>query len=541
MSSASKAQPAFQGIKLHPEIGLWSLYFLGKGLLFYRGTIEFDVLLNGLLLVALLIKLPNAVNVLRHVVLVPFAAWLAYEDSYLPPFSRMLDNQALLEQFSFNYMLELAGRFISPDQWLMIGGTIAAFVVLNKWVRFTSFAIVAYGVMAMSQLSLFQTPSTPPLVATAPLATTQTQSTAGSAELTLDQRLEQFYQTQSALKTEFPSRFNGAPFDVILLNVCSLSWQDLTVAGLVNHPLFDRFDVTFKQFNAATTYSGPAAVRLLRASCGQPTHDELYVNNPPKQCFIMENLAELGFATDFAMNHTGFFDDFSGLIRDKGMVSEKPLSLANVDVAQYAFDGSPVYRDRSLFNKWLDKSNETQQNRVLYYNTISLHDGNRIVGRTSQRDSVASYVPRAEMLFNDILNFVAQLEQQGRNAMVVMVPEHGAALKGDKMQIVGMREIPNSQNTHIPVGVMFTGKNATNLSKQVVTSPSSYLAISELVARALRFNSFESGIDLPFLTKDLPQQAFVAENQGIKMQLIDGKPYIKLDDEEWVLYPGFDG
>ena len=41
---------------------------------------------------------------------------------------------------------------------------------------------------------------------------------------------------------------------------------------LDNLALLSRFDFVFKNFNSAASYSGPAAIRVLRADCGQPTH-----------------------------------------------------------------------------------------------------------------------------------------------------------------------------------------------------------------------------------------------------------------------------
>lgn len=39
--------------------------------------------------------------------------------------------------------------------------------------------------------------------------------------------------------------------------------------------------------------------------------------------------------------------------------------------------------------------------------------------------------------------------------MVVVVPEHGGALKGDRMQISGLRDIPSPSITNVPAGVKF--------------------------------------------------------------------------------------
>ncbi len=41
--------------------------------------------------------------------------------------------------------------------------------------------------------------------------------------------------------------------------------------------------------------------------------------------------------------------------------------------------------------------------------------------------------------------------------MVVVVPEHGGALKGDRMQVSGLRDIHSHTITDVPVGVNFFG------------------------------------------------------------------------------------
>ncbi|MCR3901195.1 cellulose biosynthesis protein BcsG, partial [Klebsiella variicola] len=67
---------------------------------------------------------------------------------------------------------------------------------------------------------------------------------------------------------------------------------------------------------------------------------------------------------------------------------------------------------------------------ALYYNTISLHDGNRVVG--SALSSIDSYPQRATKLMNDVDRLSDLIAASGRRAVIVFVPEHGAALRGDK-------------------------------------------------------------------------------------------------------------
>jgi len=53
--------------------------------------------------------------------------------------------------------------------------------------------------------------------------------------------------------------------------------------------------------------------------------------------------------------------------------------------------------------------------------------------------------------------FLANLDKSGRRVMVLVVPEHGAALEGDRMQMSGLRDIPSPSITHVPVGIKFVG------------------------------------------------------------------------------------
>ncbi|MGM3367036.1 cellulose biosynthesis protein BcsG, partial [Escherichia coli] len=83
----------------------------------------------------------------------------------------------------------------------------------------------------------------------------------------------------------------------IILNICSLAWSDLDEVGLRQNNLLDHMDVVFDDFNSATAYSGPAAIRLLRASCGQTSHTALF-DPVPAECQLFSNLQRLGFQSE---------------------------------------------------------------------------------------------------------------------------------------------------------------------------------------------------------------------------------------------------
>jgi len=296
-------------------------------------------------------------------------------------------------------------------------------------------------------------------------------------------------------------------------------------------------DVIFDRFNSATSYSGPAAIRLLRASCGQPRHQALY-EPAPEQCLLFQNLANLGFHAETLMNHNGKFDGFAGEIEAQGM-PQPVLASQKFARALAGFDGSPIARDFDVLNGWWQRRQALPEPQVsLFYNSISLHDGNRIVGADGNAQS-AAYRPRAQRLLDDLNRFIDELERSGRPVALLLVPEHGAALHGDRMQIAGMREIPRPSITQVPVGLKLIGMDAPHGTQPVhIQQPTSFLALSELVSRLYAARQQGSTPNLEALVADLPQTELVSETAGAQVIERAGKPYVRLSGQTiWLPYP----
>ncbi len=80
--------------------------------------------------------------------------------------------------------------------------------------------------------------------------------------------------------------------------------------------------------------------------------------------------------------------------------------------------------------------------------------------------------------------------------MVVVVPEHGGALKGDRMQVSGLRDIPSPSITDVPVGVKFFGMKAPHQGHRLSSTNRAASAISDLVVRVLDGKIFtEDNVD----------------------------------------------
>lgn len=151
----------------------------------------------------------------------------------------------------------------------------------------------------------------------------------------------------------------------------------------------------------------------------------------------------------------------------------------------------------------------------------------------------ADYKVRAQKFFDELDAFFTELEKSGRKVMVVVVPEHGGALKGDRMQVSGLRDIPSPSITNVPAGIKFFGMKAPHQGAPIeITQPTSYLAISELVARAVDGKLFvEDSVNWDQLTSKLPQTAEVSENANAVVIQYQNKPYVRLNGGDWVPYP----
>src|SRR5690606_2366999 len=149
------------------------------------------------------------------------------------------------------------------------------------------------------------------------------------------------------------------------------------------------------------------------------------------------------------------------------------------------------------------------------------------------------YQPRAQMLLDDLAAFLAELERSGRQVLVAFVPEHGAGLHGDRMQIAGMREIPSPALTHVPVGLKLIGAKAPPRADGPVRvgTPTSYQALAEVVSRLSDGHAFTAdAIDWNVLLANLPETDPVSENDASVVIQYQGAPYVRVTGQDWLPY-----
>lgn len=514
-------------------MGIWNFYFITKLYLYFGHYMGFDAWLNIAFAVFLSIPLPQRyarLKPVRQVIAVPIGIALFYYDTWLPPITRVLSQASKLEGFSLSYLIELVGRFVDP---LVVGGLMLLFVVYflaKKKFRISSFVFLA---MLAPLFSIGQ--GKPPRLGATEVAANSISEPSTNASLRA--QLNSFYRIEAGRVDSFsPPAKSDAPFDIIFLHVCSLSWDDLDFTKQHDNPLFKRFDIIFTNFNSAASYSGPSLIRLLRGSCGQPKHSALY-DAAPSQCLILDNLQQIGFDPQLAMNHDGHYGGFLDDVRKGGGLKATPFDPKGIPSYLQSFDGSQVHGDYAVLSKWWENRVQSPTERVaLFYNTVSLHDGNYYPG--SRTNSMEIYPPRLTQLLTDMDRFFSVLQASGRRAVVVFVAEHGASLRGDKMQIAGLREIPSPRISTVPVGIKLIGVPDSTAAKPLfVFKPTSYLAISQLLSDFITITPFgRNGLSMEDYVRELPSTEFVAENEDVVVMRRGKQYFIHSKDADWVEY-----
>ncbi|HEX4916900.1 MAG TPA: cellulose biosynthesis protein BcsG [Limnobacter sp.] len=552
---------------------IWNLYFIIKLVLHGAGLLVLSPWLNLVLVGLLLLSNPalyqhkRLITVLRYAVFsLPAIALLLHELGLVVSVA-LLDQIRALFGFSPEYLWELFKRTVPTWMlWtalfaLLLMRAVDRYVRLSTWVFTAMFGLGLWGLMhaqlmdnvpkqptqaALPQAQARQNLSPAELLALGQVDFKKLQVARDqeSATTLRDQEagnvgpsgvLKGFFERQAKLALEPFAPIVQPDFDILVLQICSLSWADLQYAKLSQHPALRTADFMFEQFNSATSYSGPAAIRLLRGKCGQTSHDDLY-KSPQDNCLLFEQLRRSGFEIQMGMNHDGRFQDFSNIVQaNMGASPRQALKHDSVTVGVQAFDGSRIGRDGDYLRTWWnDRQNMSADAVALYYNSITLHDGNRMVNNTL--NSLQSYPIRLERLLNDLQSLLGEIRRSGRKALVLVVPEHGAGLSGEYGQLVGLRELPTPAITKVPVFGYWIARDYKPASKGPVSvkQPVSYLALSQLIGRWLALSPEQQTQPAwPVLMADLPSTRFVAQQGNITVMETQGSYWLKAPGTAW--------
>jgi cellulose synthase operon protein YhjU len=538
MSNSSRS--AVFGVRL----GLWNLYFIGVFALAYFGYMHLKLEWNAALLVGVLWPLGKALSRVRHTVLALAAFALAYHESFLPGLATLKTNQGNVGKFSWTFLFDFVRDFINPTMLAAALLLIALYFILRNFVRVGTVTLGYFAFLLVSPYLIpAETEASLP-VASCENKTAETAS-ADAAFLPLQDGkkntaginawLKKFFEYEAGRRASIPKMLaeDSTPFDIIFIHICSLAWDDIRAVQLTNHPLFEKFDVQFTNFNSVTTYSGPASLRLLNSACGQLSHEDLYKGTKP-ECQTMNLLENLGYKQYAMIDDAGTFHNWLDNLRKFTELRPEIDDQTKYAPLYDSFFGVKVYDTRDIFKSYLTHVKEDNPKRSAAFLRFTVtHDGNRKLGTTN----TMPYADRARRLFDDVHAFLEDLEASGRRAVVVFTPEHGAAVRGDRIQVARLRDIPSPHITNIPVMMKFVnlGRNQQSVT---VDDKVTYLAMTEVLGRALTQDVFaeNSKATLKDLTKDLPRSWAVAENADAAVVEFKGQRFVRLAKGEWIPY-----
>lgn len=538
----------------------WFFYFISVLALHATDTINLNLVLTIGLAASILVPLPTtlphvrAISFLRKSLCFALSITLLWHESTLPD---LATTWALLtdpvRRFSKDFILQFIYQSFNPIPFLA-GLSLFFSCLLSATYRLRTLlpAVVTTSLLWAGFISIsgytshqLYAHTTPPSTfdttnnltdssnelttsSTLALTTTTDQTTTTFAALqpprsaTPDERLDFMYQTEAARKPIVLSVSSTPDTDIVILQICSLGWEDLDIARVDANPFFSQFDFIFTQFNSADSYSHTAAIRLLRGLCGLTDHDSLF-RDAPNVCYVLPSLRNLGYLTDTVFNHDGVYSGFTETVQRFGAI-DTPIPVTNLDSTRVGFDGSPVYRDYDALSLWLQKRAADPQPHALFYNSIYLHAGNHEVANKNwwKKTSEASYFTATNELTDDLTHFFNDLKDSGRKTIVILIGEHGASLKKTPLQIQTVREVPLPGITIVPAAVKLFGPGFNDRSRGLMltnSQPVSYTGLYTLINRLLAAAPTSPSLVSSSIFSRLPESLFFATgDKGIAIQ-----------------------
>lgn len=501
-------------------MGLWSFYFLGKLYLYMRGHICFNFILNSLFAIFIILPLPKIPSVHKYLKVAKFSLGLIFAfillwyDSWLPPFFHsvklLMETEGIAAGYIFHF---ITNTVLSWETAVLILILIICILLRNR----IKLAPVVFILMLIVPLLEW----------------------GKTNKEDLGTYLEAFYRSESKRIIHFEQPKTSAPdFDILIFHICSLSWDDLGTIGMEDYPFLKQFNYLFTKFNTVSSYTNPSIIRLLRTNCGQQSHGALY-QDAPKECFLLERLRALDYETYSAVDNDA--PPSSHFVYDMihYALTDPPLDFKDIPVLQYDFDNTPIHDDLALFKKWWALRQKSMAKRaVLYFDITTLHTGAHWINEKDwwKRDQNSHYKESLSYLSGIFETIFHELTSSGRNFVIVFVTEHGAALRGNKLQAPQLRDIPLPQITLVPVGIKLIGKGHPSIPEhqEIISKPTSYLALSYMLSHFIKEPPFGDG-PLPSqkILDDIPETNFVSETKEATVIKIGEDYFLYGKEKKW--------
>ncbi|MGN0901887.1 MAG: cellulose biosynthesis protein BcsG, partial [Succinivibrio sp.] len=347
-----------------------STYFIYKFILYFMAQISFSLPLNLIVLLLCFVKVNYGIlKRFGGIFLFLFALYVLYHDSYLPSFSQamVMSHGGFTEQLDF-WSGYLVSVFEIKLLWILAGVFLIC-LFLHSNIHFGTVILMIFvyllyvqvqGVLLTnSEYSKIDNTNT---VSSPDIAPQLAKNPAKAESAEIENYVQAFLKAEKNRLVSFPQTLgeNYQPFDVLIVNICSMATDDIIASNLLTHKLFSKFDFSFENFDSVSSYSTPASLRLLRMNCGQQSESAIY-SGRRSECELISSLEVLGFQSQVYFDHNGVYGSYLKYLHELAGLSDSIYPLSNLRVKYQSFDGSPIYSDRDLFEAY---ANRIEKNSV---------------------------------------------------------------------------------------------------------------------------------------------------------------------------------
>ena len=507
--------------------GWFNVYFFAKFALAYFGYLNLEPAYNALLFAAVVLPIgTRAFDLLRNVVCALAAAALLWHESWLPGPEAIRANAHNLTDFTASFLLDFVVNAVNPVILAWLAAGIVAWLFLRRWIRFSTLTVIGLVVTAFPQLVTWALPTEKEApakeVAAAPESAPALRSERAAGPLQppqpangtgedVDRWLTAFFTQEEnrgvSLPAEaIPESVSGV-FDIAVVNICSLSNDDLAATGLHTR---DR-----RRCVSSPPPADSPRIRPSTASAVRSASFSTALRRPGGKT------GSISTTTDVSTTISPRFASWRA--------SPRPSTTSR------SFTSATKPSTARPFTT--TQTSSTSGSRTSLFNLVALHDGNRAPGSAKSFD----YAPLAKSLLDDLEGIMDRIEKSGRPVLFIVVPEHGAAVRGDKIQMARLREIPSPKITNVPVLVKFFGLKLDG-ALRTIEAPTSYLALAELMARTAtsgvyRDREADASAAVDAILMDLPQTRPVSQNANASVVRFAGVHWVRLHAGKWIKYP----
>jgi cellulose synthase operon protein YhjU len=450
-----------------------------------------------------------------------------------------LDAISLLNEYgmpSFLYSISFLKGFFSLPIVTALILILLSSIIVRRYQRYKAFTALLLAVLIIA------VPFIHNKIAESLAAKVKNKSSQQSKILSPSKYLEAFYNTESERMIRFHAPdTESVPFDIVILQISSLSWDDLREIGVTQqYPFFKQFDYLFTDFNSVANNVSSSVIRLLQSNCGQRSDSEININELPNNvCLLFESLSSIGYKSYVGMDHDGSYGDFAKIIKKNGLNNAEMIKFENAAASAAFIDGkAPLYSDYASLKKWFNSRQASSSERaVLYYNSMfpsSQRDDNKPLALI---DIHAQYKDLFLALTKDLQQFIDLIKTSKRNTVLIIVPEYGRCLIVNSSQDASLKDMPLPKITNVPVCVKLIGPkfNDANIAQQIISKPTSYFAISWVLSKFIENSPFgktpETSDDIAF---KIPKTDFVSYQSGTVITKIYDNYLYQGQDKKWI-------